>query len=331
MDQLVSKCRYIFRARPMVMPIAISSTHDGDNSSPHGTSSAGSSDRRLRRGTELSQTRRRRTVPATRTAPLPETTASANVPGGDAQRFVMGQDVAFKWWEAFGSPGFQLAGGAGLSREPDHHGRASGAPAGAGVGLCAAGLFYPSVSADYNFERQKSRREPEAAAAPGRARQRTRIIAPQNPPPPPPYNEPLYFNFQTAQLTVGFTPDVFGSNRRKVESLDAQAQMQRFELEATYVTLASNVVAAAIQEASLRGANRGDQGNHRAQREIAEILRDKFKLGFCHAHRRGRCRRQQLAQAKALLPPLEKQFEQNRDLIRALVGNLPNQEVERNL
>ena len=56
----------------------------------------------------------------------------------------------------------------------------------------------------------------------------------------------------TAQLTVGFTPDVFGGNRRKVESLDAQAQMQRFELEATYVSLASNVVAAAIQEASTR-------------------------------------------------------------------------------
>jgi outer membrane protein TolC len=34
-----------------------------------------------------------------------------------------------------------------------------------------------------------------------------------------------------------------------------------------------------------------------------------------------------LAQAKALLPPLQKQFEQTRDLIRALVGNLPNQDV----
>ncbi len=36
----------------------------------------------------------------------------------------------------------------------------------------------------------------------------------------------------------------------------------------------------------------------------------------------------QLAQAKALLPPLQKQFEQTRDVIRALVGNLPNQDVQ---
>jgi NodT family efflux transporter outer membrane factor (OMF) lipoprotein len=34
-----------------------------------------------------------------------------------------------------------------------------------------------------------------------------------------------------------------------------------------------------------------------------------------------------LAQAKANLPPLQKQFEQTRDLIRALAGNLPNQDV----
>jgi NodT family efflux transporter outer membrane factor (OMF) lipoprotein len=34
-----------------------------------------------------------------------------------------------------------------------------------------------------------------------------------------------------------------------------------------------------------------------------------------------------LGQAKMLLPPLQKQLEQTRDLIRALVGNLPNQDV----
>jgi NodT family efflux transporter outer membrane factor (OMF) lipoprotein len=34
-----------------------------------------------------------------------------------------------------------------------------------------------------------------------------------------------------------------------------------------------------------------------------------------------------LAQAETALPPLQKQFEQTRDLIRALVGNLPNQEM----
>jgi outer membrane protein TolC len=35
-----------------------------------------------------------------------------------------------------------------------------------------------------------------------------------------------------------------------------------------------------------------------------------------------------LAQVQQTLPPLKKQLEQTRDLIRALVGNLPNQDVE---
>src|SRR5262249_1136785 len=69
---------------------------------------------------------------------------------------------------------------------------------------------------------------------------------------PPLSTDQLTYNLFTTQVIVGFTPDVFGGNRRQMESLWAQAESQRFQLEATYVTLASNVVAAAIQEASLR-------------------------------------------------------------------------------
>jgi outer membrane protein TolC len=42
------------------------------------------------------------------------------------------------------------------------------------------------------------------------------------------------------------------SRRRRVESLAAQAEAQHFELEATYFTLTSKLVLAAIQDASLR-------------------------------------------------------------------------------
>jgi len=38
-----------------------------------------------------------------------------------------------------------------------------------------------------------------------------------------------------------------------------------------------------------------------------------------------------LAQARALLPPLEKQCEQTRDLLRALVGKLPSEELEQSV
>lgn len=48
-------------------------------------------------------------------------------------------------------------------------------------------------------------------------------------------------------------PDIFGGTRRQVEFLEAMAESLRFELEAAYLTLTSNVVTAAVQEASLRG------------------------------------------------------------------------------
>ena len=61
-----------------------------------------------------------------------------------------------------------------------------------------------------------------------------------------------YLTLYTGQLSVNYLPDVFGLNRRQAESAEALAENQRFQLEATYLTLTANVVNAAIQEASLR-------------------------------------------------------------------------------
>ena len=61
------------------------------------------------------------------------------------------------------------------------------------------------------------------------------------------------YSLYTPQVSVTFVPDVFGLNRRTVESLEAQAQQTRFALIATYITLSSNIAAGAIEEASLRG------------------------------------------------------------------------------
>ena len=153
------------------------------------------------------------------TAPLPEDDRGGRTPG-DAQHFVAGQDVAFKWWEAFGSPGDRCAGRAGLSRQPDRRGRASGAAPGTGAGPRAAGLFLSDRQRGLQLRAPEAGRATPRAIAPGRAGQRIRY----DPAPQPAGTTSLNFNFQTAQLTVGFVPDVFGGNRRKVESLDAQAQ-----------------------------------------------------------------------------------------------------------
>lgn len=254
------------------------------------------------------------------TAPLPEATASANVLGGDAQRFVMGQDVAFKWWEAFGSPALNSLVEQAFRVNPTITAAQAALRQAQELVSAQRGYFYPTVAASYSFERQRLPGNTATSSAPGPQGDGQNIV-------PSAPAQPVIFNFQTAQLTVGYTPDVFGSNRRMVESLDAQAQMQRFELEATYVTLASNVVAAAIQEASTRAQIAATRRIIDDNEKSLQILLDKFKQGYAMRIDVA-AQEAQLAQAQALLPPLEKQFEQTRDLIRALVGKLPNQEVE---
>jgi len=258
------------------------------------------------------------------TAPLPDTTSSASGVGGDAQRFVIGQDVPYEWWRAFECPAINSLVERALRANPTVKAAQAALRQAQELVYAQQGYFYPSVSAGYNFERQKLAGNLSGSSAPGVQGNGTSITAVQSA--SPPYNQPLYYNFHTAELTVGFTPDVFGGNRRKVESLDAQAQVQRFELEATYISLASNVVAAAIQEASTRAQLNATREIIANSEKSLAILRDKFDLGFATRIDLA-AQEQQLAQAKALLPPLDKQFEQNRDLIRALAGNLPNQEV----
>jgi NodT family efflux transporter outer membrane factor (OMF) lipoprotein len=260
--------------------------------------------------------------------PLPETSAGADILGGDAQRFEMGQDVSFKWWEAYGSPALNALVEQAFRANPTVVAAQAALRQAQELVRAQQGFFFPTVSADYNFERQKLAGNLSGQSAPGAQGNGSGIFAYQSPEPnPPPHNLPLYFNFQTAQLQVGFVPDVFGSNRRKVESMDAQAQIQRFGLEATYVTLASNVVAAAIQEAATRAQIAATRQIIDFDEKSLQIMREKLRDGYAMRIDVA-AQEAQLAQARALLPPLEKQFEQTRDLMRALVGKLPNQEVE---
>ena len=97
--------------------------------------------------------------------------------------------------------------------------------------LAQRGAYYPNVSAGFSASRQQT----------------SSLIAPV------PNANAFNFSLYTPQVSVSFVPDVFGLNRRTVESLKAQEQQARFVLAATHITLSSNVAAAAIQEASLRG------------------------------------------------------------------------------
>jgi NodT family efflux transporter outer membrane factor (OMF) lipoprotein len=258
--------------------------------------------------------------------PLPQVSASVPIHGGEAQRFVSGQDIPFEWWELFQCPELNSLIERAFKSNPTVAAAQAALAQAHELVSAQRGFYFPSIGATYQAERHKIAGNLTNDQAPGVQGNGDNLSAPLQDPNNPPYTTPLYYNFQTAELTVGFVPDVFGGNRRQVESLAAQAEAQRLALEATYITLASNVVAAAIQEASLRTQLRATQQIIDADQKSLRILRDQFKLGYAMRIDVA-AQETALAQAKATLPPLQLQFEQTRDLIRALVGNLPNQDV----
>lgn len=256
---------------------------------------------------------------------LPEATASANVHGGEAQHLVNGADLPFEWWREFHSPVLdELVAGAFRANPTLPAARAALLQAQELVSA-QRGYFFPAFGVSYQAERHKVSGNTENSETPGVQASGTNLLPHQN-------NSggvvpaPVYYSFHTAELTVGFVPDILGGNRRQVESLAAQAQVQRFNLEAAYVTLAANTVAAAVQEAALRAQIKATREIIVADAGALQILRRQFQLGYAMQIDVDAAEAA-LAQVRTTLPPLQQRLEQTRDLIRALLGSMPSEPI----
>jgi NodT family efflux transporter outer membrane factor (OMF) lipoprotein len=252
--------------------------------------------------------------------PLPEASSSAPVHGGDVQRFISGRDLPYDWWQLFQSPALNALVAQAFKANPTVTAAQAALAQAQELVRAQRGFFFPTAAAGFQAERVKVAGNNTQSSSLGIQANGNNLGQPLQP------AVPLYYQFFTAQLSVGFVPDVFGANRRQVESLAAQRDAQRFALEATYITLASNVVAAAVQEASVRAQIEATRQIIAADEKSLAVLRDQFRLGFAMRVDVA-AQEAALGQAKMLLPPLQMQLEQTRDLLRALVGNLPNQEV----
>jgi NodT family efflux transporter outer membrane factor (OMF) lipoprotein len=136
----------------------------------------------------------------------------------------------------------------------------------------------------------------------------------------------LLFNLYQAQLSANWTIDLWGGNRRAVEALQAGADSQRFQLESVYLALTTNVVAAAVQEASLREQIAAAEDIVKGETESLDILKHQNQSGQV-AGADVAAQEAALAQAQQALLPLEKQLAQQRDLLAQLAGRTPGDPV----
>ena len=230
----------------------------------------------------------------------PAATASAPVPGGEAQRFLAAQDIPGQWWTLFQSPEMNALLEEALKHNPTLE-AAQAALRQANENLAAQrGTFYPSLTGTYQGQRADA--SLASFGLPGSGN--------------------YLYTLNSASVNVAYTLDVFGGIRRQVEALQAQADYERSSLEASYLALTANVVTAAVTEASLRAQVAVTEEVARSQRAQLDITQRRVTAGG--ASRVDVLQQQATLQATlATLPALRTQLAQERDLLATYVGTLP--------
>jgi len=219
------------------------------------------------------------------------------------QRIVPGGAISNCWWEVFRSPQLNALVEAGVAHNPNlQAAEAAVLVAQANLAAQEAALL-PIVGAGFNPTRQET--PPKALI--------TNAATGAN-----------IYSLHTGQVTVAYVADVFGGVRRQTESFEAQAEVQAFQREGVYLTLTSNIALAAIQEASLRAQIVVTQRIVDLQSRVLDILKKQNAQGQIAALDVV-TQQTAVAQAKLLLPPLDRQLQQVRNLIAVLTGRFPGE------
>jgi NodT family efflux transporter outer membrane factor (OMF) lipoprotein len=237
--------------------------------------------------------------------PLTTTASTTAVSGGEAQRFARGADVAGDWWSLFHSQSLNELIEHSLTNNPDLKAAQAALSVAKEDVLAQRGAYYPSVSGSFSASRQRQ----------------SGTISPT------PSSNVFLYNLFTPEVSVSYVPDVFGLNRRTVESLQAAADAARFQMIATYNTLTANVVVTAIQEGSVQAQIDATRELIDINTKLLDILRYQLSKGYASGLDVA-AQESQLAQVAATLPPLLKQAAQLRDLMAVLAGRFPSEAPE---
>lgn len=218
-------------------------------------------------------------------------------------RIAWDSHLSADWWETLGSHQLNELIELGLRRNADLEAADAALRVAEANALALRGGFWPTVQGNWNSSRQLTPTKTLASNhATGKAS----------------------YSLHTAQLSVGYVADVFGGVRRQVEASDAMTEAQRFQREAVVLTVTSNIALAAIQQALFIGQIEVTRNLIKAQTEMLTILRRQQAAGQI-ALPDVLAQETAAAQAKLLLPPLERQRDQQANVIAVLTGRFPSE------
>jgi NodT family efflux transporter outer membrane factor (OMF) lipoprotein len=233
----------------------------------------------------------------------PEPLKMRRMSGPEQQAYVKDLEIPQRWWELFNCRGLNAITARAIQGNADLEAAQAAVRVASANTEAARGAFFPQIGASAGASSQKP---PATGGASASA-----------------------YSVSSGQLSVSFIPDVFGLTRRQVESLAAQTEVQRFEVEATYLTLTSKLAIAAVQEASLRDQAKAMTGSIAIAGEVLSLLKRQLD-----AHEASRvdiaAQEATLAQFEQQLHALTKQLGANRDLMIALTGRLAGEGLKEN-
>ncbi|MDH7796688.1 MULTISPECIES: efflux transporter outer membrane subunit [unclassified Beijerinckia] len=236
---------------------------------------------------------------------LPDERPAREGRAGPAAGLVWGADVSAQWWRHFGSPELNRLIEAGIANNPDlEAAEAALRLAQTNVAVQRAALF-PVIGADFMPTRQRTSNALSAPTDSGG----------------------YIYSLHTGQVTVAFAPDIWGGQRRQIESAQAQADAAAFQREAAFLSLTANIASAAVLEASLRGQIATTTRLIKGQDQLLGILRRQHDAGQI-ALTDVAAQETAVAQARLLLPPLERALAQQRNLLAVLTGQMPGDGVK---
>lgn len=233
--------------------------------------------------------------------PLPQATVATATPGGDAQRFLAGTDVPAHWWTTFGNAELDRRVQQAFAHSPSIDAAQAALRQAEENARAARGSLFPALDANAGATRGK-----ESGIQTGTGHG----VGPYT-----------VFN---AGASVGYVFDIFGGVRRGIEAQAAQADVQRAQLDATYLTLAANVVTASLREAALREQVKATRDIVASLKQQLDIAQKQQAIG-AKSLSDTLAVRSQLAATAATLPPLEQQLAATQNQLATYLGVTPAQ------
>ncbi len=218
---------------------------------------------------------------------------------GQAQQFEPAAGIAADWWSLFKSPQLDSLIKEAVAQNPSLQTAQARLRQSQELLRAGYGTFFPQIDIGFSATRQKFSPAQFGSVQPGST-----------------------FNLYTPQATVSYFLDVFGGQRRQVESLAAQADYQRYTAQAAYLTLLGNVINAAVAQAAYRAEITATEQIIAFEKQQLHLTETQYQAGTV-PYTNVISLQTQLSATEAALPPLKQNLSKTLHLLTVLVGRTP--------